>query len=289
MADESLEQAILQAAEIAKKLPEGLQEAAFNRALDHILAGSAPTSGQRKTKTSSEKTSVGDTANRVGELLHAIDRTAHPDVGTTTRTADRALKVLQLARQDYGVDGLTASEIAEILAQKFRLPVKVSAVKMALQRETSTVDVRPGPGGSRLFHIMAPGDEYLAHLREDSHASTDGGAGSRTSPKKPNAPNRRRRASSKPKIQEGPPGDSGVKARKKTNGRPGPKAAVAILADDGFFDEPRTISQIQEELRHHKGHTYSVQELSPALVRSLRDNTLTRERKDSGQYEYTRA
>jgi len=289
MADESLEQAMLKAAEIAKKLPEGLQEAAFNRALDHILAGPARTGGQRKTKTVSEKASVDDTANRIGELLRAIDRTAYPDVGSTTRTADRALKVLQLAHQDYDVDGLTASEIAEILSQKFRLPVKVGAVKIALQRETSTVDIRPGPGGSRLFHIMAPGDEYLAQLRAGSDAGADGGAGSRTAPKKAKASNRKRRASTKPKTEERPAGGSGVKARKKTNGRPGPKAAVAILADDGFFDEPRTISQIREELRHHKGHAYSVQELSPALVRSLRDHTLARARTDSGQYEYTKA
>ena len=38
-----------------------------------------------------------------------------------------------------------------------------------------------------------------------------------------------------------------------------------------------------------KGHRYLVHELSPALVRCVRDESLSRERNEAGQYEYTEA
>jgi len=48
-----LEEAFSQAAEIAKKMPQHLQEAAFNRALDQLLSDSTPRSrpgkGQKKS------------------------------------------------------------------------------------------------------------------------------------------------------------------------------------------------------------------------------------------------
>ena len=76
---------------------------------------------------------------------------------------------------------------------------------------------------------------------------------------------------------------------KKVGGRPGPKAAIGQLLNSGFFRSARTISEIQEELQHRRGHGYSVQELSPALVRSVRDQSLSRERNSEGQYEYSQA
>ena len=287
MTDDELETAMLAAGEIAKKLPPGLQEAAFHRALDHLLGQTTSTRPRTPTQSSGAKRSRGGeaTPNPTDELLAALDRTAHPDVGATTRTADQALKVLQLAHDAYGVDGLTAAQVTEILSQKFRIPAKIGAVKMALQRETSTVDVCKGSNGSNVFRIMAPGDEYLTRLRNGGAA---GGQAPAVAPKKHRASKSKPAASGDrpmPNSAEAPKGARG----KKNGARPGPKAAVGLLVSAGFFDQARTISQIQEELKHHKGHTYSVQELSPALVRSLRDNTLARERNGAGQYEYTRA
>jgi len=288
MADDKLEEAVLAAGRIAKKLPAGLQEAAFHRALDHLLGQSDPTPTRTQVRRSGGKQSRGEDTNpaQVDDLLAAIDRTAHPDISATSRTADQALKVLQLAHETYGVDGLTASQVTEILSQKFRIPVKVATVKMALQRETSTVDVCKGPDGSNVFRIMAPGDEYLARLRSDA---VSGSPTPSAGPKKRRAP-KKKPTSPKEERPAQTPAEGQKSARGKKNGtRPGPKAAVSLLVNAGFFSEARTLSQIQEELKHHKGHTYSVQELSPALVRSLRDNTLTRERNGVGQYEYTRA
>ena len=171
MAKKGLEKALLEAAELAKKLPENLQEAGFNRALDQILGKDAPSHGgrQRDSKNSRRKrTNPGDEpdkGNRAADLIDAIDRTAYPDVGATNRVADRALKVLELAHRDHSVDGLTASEIAHILSAKFRLSVKANSITKALERETETVDLLSGSGSSRVFRIMASGEAYLEKLR----------------------------------------------------------------------------------------------------------------------------
>lgn len=136
MAGKDLEEALLEAAEIAKKLPRNLQEAGFNRAADELLGKARRVSGQRRSGAAG-RDEAGKTADArdVSGLVEAIDRTAYPNVGATRRVGDRALKVLQLADQDHGVDGLTPSKIATILSQKFRLPTKANSV-LLIERRT---------------------------------------------------------------------------------------------------------------------------------------------------------
>lgn len=274
MPDRNTEKAFLEAAEIAKKLPKNLQETAFNRALDHLLGRAA----KKETRGATEDTRDSGERTRESELLASIDRTKHPDIGVTDRVADRALKVLHLANEDYGVDGLTAQTISAILTQKFRLPVTANAVNTALDRETDTVNVRQ-EGGVKTFHIMAPGEEYLRRLRS-------GEVGGQRRRVRKAALIRARKKSGDER-----PGKA-VKAEgtaRKKHTRPGPKAAVSNLVGGGFFTSPRTISAVQDELKHSRGHTYSLQELAPALVRSLRDGALSRTRNAQGQYEYSEA
>jgi hypothetical protein len=294
MAGKDLENAFLEAAEIAKKLPKNLQEAGFNKAVEQILGKEGPTkAGSRQSREAAKKAQRTDDRG-VSELLEAIDRTAYPDVGATARVGDRALKVLQLAHQNHDVDGLTAGEIATILSRKFRLPTKPNSVTVALDRETDTVDVRSGAGASRVFHIMAPGEEYLKKLRagEDVGRRRRGAAGKKTTKK---ASGRRKKATTeKAPATKKSAGRKEATAEKKAvskkvTRRPGPKAAIGQLLNAGFFRSARTISEIQEELQHRRGHGYSVQELAPALVRSIRDESLSRERNGEGQYEYSQA
>src|SRR5437867_3515817 len=131
MAEERLAKAFKQAAAIAKQMPKHLQEAAFNRALDQLLGN--PTTEESAVipiarRLRSKQTGTED--KEAEGLLEKIDRTRYPDVGATNRVADRALKVLQLANDDHGVDGLSAQKIAEILTNKFRLPVSANSVNM---------------------------------------------------------------------------------------------------------------------------------------------------------------
>jgi hypothetical protein len=288
MTKNDLEKAFLEAAEIAKKLPKNLQEAGFNRALEQLLGKRSSSDGEGwRTEAPNRLGAQGQNTNKgernAAKLIDAIDRTSYPDIGATKRVADRALKVLQLAHQDYGVDGLTAAEIATILSRKFRLPVKTNSVNKALERETDTVDIRSDPGSSRVFHIMAPGDVYLHNLR----SGKEGTLTQTFSAKEAKKASARKSPTTRESTETKKP-TNGV-TRKKTSSRPGPKAAVIQLIELGFFRAARTVSDIQQEMKHKRGHHYSLQELAPALVRSIRDGSLTRERNDTGHYEYHQA
>jgi len=279
MADDKIEKAFEAAAAIAKKVPENLQETAFNRALDHIL-GVRPTE-QPRPVVGSRRMGSRDQPNETADWIDAIDRTRYPDIGDTSRVADQSLKVLHLAQAEHGVDGLTSSQIARILTNKFRLRVTPNAVAMALQRESGTVNSRQTSAGV-VFQLMAPGERYLNELRSKNTDTTSTGKTARR-------PRATRRTTKSAEPSTSPPAKRGDPNAPKRPGRPGPKAAVVQLLASGFFDSPRTISDIQGELKHKRGHGYTLQELSPALVRSLRDETLDRTRKDNGQYEYFKA
>src|SRR3546814_2612641 len=112
MAGSDIEEAFLEAAEIAKKLPKNLQEAGFNRALEQLLGTPvAPNKGPQhssgsKNRRPSEKRQKAQTG--AANLVDSIDRTAHPHVGATPRVADSAVKILHLAEQIHGVDEFSA-------------------------------------------------------------------------------------------------------------------------------------------------------------------------------------
>lgn len=290
MPETDIAKAFLKAAEIAQKLPTNLQEAGFNRAVEHLLgkAGPADTGAPKQTGNARvAQRARGEEGRRdITRLMDAINRTAHPGVGSTARVGDRALKVLHLANEQHGVDGLTAGEIASILSTKFRLPTKRNSVLKALERETDTVDVRGGAGASRVFHIMAPGEAYLERI-------ASGGQPSKATKRRSASAGRKAvsKRGGRPDTEKDAPKSADAKQTggRKASGRPGPKAVIGQLLQGGFFQSPRTIATIQEELQHRRGHNYSVQELAPALVRSIRDQSLTRERSETGQYEYREA
>jgi len=71
-----------------------------------------------------------------------------------------------------------------------------------------------------------------------------------------------------------------------TRGRPGPKVMLDGLIDSGFFAKAKTGAEVIEYEKKHRGHTYKPTDLSPALVRLLRDGRLEREKNKDGIYEY---
>lgn len=289
MAKPTLEQAMAQAAKIAKLVPENLQEAAFNRALDEILGSQekSPETKPRQRSTSRTQSKVQkESKDAAAPLLSAINRTKYPDVGATDRVADRALKVLELVQNDHDVDGLGSVDIATILTEKFRLGTSAAAVRMALSRETTTVDIRTR-GGKQTYHIMESGEDYLAELRSRSGEPTE-----RTSRKKAMKKKRKKSSDATRKTSKKRAKAASKKKAKKKNrssGRSGPKAAVSRLIEESFFDSPRALSEIQSELQHKRAHSYSIGVLSPTLTRLVRDGELQRDRNESGQYEYSKA
>jgi hypothetical protein len=73
---------------------------------------------------------------------------------------------------------------------------------------------------------------------------------------------------------------------KAQSGRPGPKAVLQELVNGGFFKSPKTIGDIQSHLAKKKGQHYKTTELSPTLLRLIRDEVLDRDENKNGQYEY---
>ena len=246
--------------------------------------GVSPAAAPRTTK--SQGAAISDTQpSGAAHLVSAIDRTRHVDVGETSRLADRALKVLDLALQHYSTDGLTAGEIAEILTKTFRLPAKPNAVAMALAREQSTANMSRR-GNKNVFHITQPGEQYLAKLRAGTEHESHESPAKSTRVRKPSstisraavARQLKSRAKTKPGLDK--------QAKRANSSRLGPKAAIERLITIGFFSSARTISQVREELKHRLGYDFAVQELSISLVRLLRSNSLQRERNAANQYEY---
>jgi len=73
----------------------------------------------------------------------------------------------------------------------------------------------------------------------------------------------------------------------KKSGRPGPKAAIAELAQTDFLLSGKTVTEIQQYLKKKRGHEYGANELSISVVRLVRDGILEREQNENGQYVYT--
>lgn len=74
----------------------------------------------------------------------------------------------------------------------------------------------------------------------------------------------------------------------RSGSRPGPKAMLDELIGSGFFATGKTGADIISHQRKHRGHTYKAEELSPALVRLLRDGTLERDKNKDGIYRVHR-
>ncbi len=176
----NLKELFKQASEIAQQVPENMQEAAFNRAVDLLTGGVQTETGSKKNspkpqgrKKASTRTESNEGDSSADILLSAIDSTQHPEVKLATKVLDRSLMVLKISLSDHNIDGLTSSEIAKILTEKFRIGTTYAAVGMALGKATSLVNRIP-VGQGYLYKIMAPGEDYLSHLRdvEDSPISS---------------------------------------------------------------------------------------------------------------------
>jgi hypothetical protein len=280
---EDLKDAFKRAAEIAAVVPPAMQDAAFNRALDQILRGGERVRQKKPASRGPGRAKAEDEADSGGaaeQLIDGINRTVYPEVAEATKVLDRALAVLRLASRDFNIDGLTASEIAKVLTDKFRQRTSHQAVRQALAAAHTMVDTGKR-GRVTVYRIMQRGEDYL----------DAGGSGAEGGTARPTPTGRRsRRKVTKPRkkasVKTEGANDASLKRAARASRRRGPKTALGELIDEGFFSEARTINDAQEQLRHKKGQRVTLQDLSPSLVRLLREGRLDRDRNASGQYEY---
>lgn len=109
-----LKELFKQASEIAQQVPESMQEAAFNRAIDLLTgetqpkpgsASATPSGTKKKRKTQEVDPLSGSSSSDI--LLSVIDSTQHPGVKSASKVLDRSLMVLQIALTEHNIDGLT--------------------------------------------------------------------------------------------------------------------------------------------------------------------------------------
>lgn len=103
----------------------------------------------------------------------------------------------------------------------------------------------------------------------------------------------RRKADRSEATGSGAKDTASAKARKPSK-KAGPSAAsksptslVSHLVKSGFFGQPRTLSEVQTQLKDKTGHQVPLTSLSPVFTRMLRTGTLNRERSEGGTYAYT--
>lgn len=282
---EDLKAAFKHAAEIAAVVPESMQEAAFHRALDQILGAPAERSAgskgstRRRSSPATKRPDEAESDDAAAQLIDGINRTAYPEIASASKVLDRALALLRLASRDFGIDGLTAPEIAKVLTEKFRQRTTRQAVTQALSAAHTMADTGRR-GRTTVYRIMQPGEDYL-----------DAGGNKSQTSERPAGPARRARrrqpkSAGQSRTKSAPKATKTATVRARGGRRRGPKTVLGELIDEGFFKEPRTIGDAQEQLRHKKGVRFTLQDLSPAFVRLLRDGRLDRGRNASGQYEY---
>jgi hypothetical protein len=281
--DEKLKEAFKRAAEIASVAPESMHEAAFNRALDAVLGVAAPPSSLPPAKprpdrrTSTPASPASPTVNAVN-ALSALDRSKAPEVDSAEGAQKKALALLLVARRELEIDGLTSSEMATVLTEKFRFRVTRQAINQAMDAAGSRVD-RVKAGRGNRYRIMDAGARFLAQPADGKPGDAARGAGS----------SRRRKKSKGSTNAASNAAGATAATSKKATGRvhsQGPKAAVEALITAGWFATPRGLADIRKELEKRRALRFTSQDLAPAMTRLLREGSLQREKTASGQYEY---
>lgn len=69
-------------------------------------------------------------------------------------------------------------------------------------------------------------------------------------------------------------------------GERSPRALVLNLLNQGFFDSPKTLADVQKRLKDKSGHSIPVTTLAPLFTRLLRSHTIDREETDAGVCAY---
>lgn len=273
---------VKQAAEAAKHAPKHLQEAAFHKAFEALVRAEqadterpSPTKVRSRAATPRNRQPTDDPSS--DHSLDQLDRTAHADINHNETVLVNCLRLLRAAKDDLGIDGLTASQIAKVLVEKFRCSVARQSVGRALNSAGRYVN-RHTDGNLVVFKIMAPGDQYL---------STLGSVGEDTGAVAVKKKTKSKRRAKKAPTSRAKTASSKQTGKKKASRRAvGPATAMSQLYDEKFYSSPRTIAATINKLKHDLGRTFKPNELSPVLLRWLRSGKLSRSKNSDNQYEY---
>lgn len=167
MRKQSLKKLFKEAENIVADLPAHLQGAAFPLAFNSIsdrTAGGLP-EGDQKQKLVSKFKPVPDVARTQTKdathiLMNGINRTKYPKMEDFTAALDCSLYLLQIAKDDMGIDGLNPVQISKVLRDKFRKKISQNAASMALMGAGKFVD-RIKEGRGFIYKIMGAGERHI--------------------------------------------------------------------------------------------------------------------------------
>jgi hypothetical protein len=182
----------------------------------------------------------------------------------------KSLALLRVAEKELAVEGMSAPQIATVLNDKFRWRVTRQAIGQALDRAGRMVESRK-VGAARVFRLMSDGEAWL-DTAADQRAKTRTSRGASAKRKSP--------------AKMSPAKKSPAKKGPASARRVGPKAALQKLISTGYFAQPRTISAMRSKLEEESALIFKATDLSPTLVRLLREGVLARSKNEDGQYEY---
>lgn len=250
-----------------------------------LLAGSTAASASRKRGAQTRR----DGAEALGaeslsdRMVRSNEDASewHP-IWDKGKPLDRWLAVLAVAEKEIGANtALSGSEIAQVAKDRFRLSgVYATNISRDLKRQRKFVSsAKRGTGYE--YRLTRDGLKHVGARRDQLAKTGVADAPTRRTRKarqvsKPTAGRTPRKVATKP----------GAPRKKATGGRPGPKAMLEDLIAMGYFKSARTITEVQEHLQRQRGHRYTAQDLSPALVRLLRSGALSRDTNTDGTYEY---
>lgn len=274
---DELKELYRRAAEIAAEVPESMQEAAFNKAVEHLTGYATvhpPANVGGATQVPLQPIPAGAPPARLdtaSEDWHSeFNSTQHPEVLEASTVLDKSLHILSIARKDHGVEQLSPTDIAIILSNKYRIIAKANQISDKLGKVAGTLVDRRKVGKGFEYKIMLPGEQYLAGQ----------------SP----APTTRRKSTSRKSGsgKSSSTGKSNGKTKSRNGGRPSQKELITGLINAGYFDTPRTIADLIAYAKKHRGYTYKPTDLSTPLLRIMRDGRLKRDENDNGQWEYSK-
>jgi hypothetical protein len=107
--------------------------------------------------------------------------------------------------------------------------------------------------------------------------------------KKPASKRRRRPKKLTKKEPKAKKNKDSIKQAKIRGTGKGSWVVVSKLVDEGFFDSPKAIREVIKHCSTNLGLHFKANEISPPLLRLLRDNKLAREKNKDNQYEYATA
>lgn len=273
-----LEELFAEAARIAERMPDRLQESAFNRALDVLLdqqgdRDDQPAQGRNSPaapRTPSQAAPQDGVGDRVARLTQELDSTEHPEIHRARSVLERALHLLKIAREKLSIDGLTPGEIVSVLKDKFRVRVSARQVRRVLGEAGNLVDRVP-EGGGYVYRIMKPGEDRL----RSADSQTDNGPDDGSSRNRTLKSRRETKAESNPAEASTESDAKKRRARSATTSGIGPIERIRKLISDEWFSNPRTMNELLAELER-RGASYKRTDLTRQMLMLVRAEELCR-------------